>query len=34
MLNISRQNTFYQTSYDKHNDNVICYVFEEVVLCR
>ncbi len=26
--------TLYQKSYDKDNDNVICYADCEVVLCR
>ena len=26
--------TDYLILRDKHNDNVICYVFQEVILCR
>ncbi len=25
---------FYLKPSDKHNDNVICYVLQEVILCR
>lgn len=25
---------FYLKTSDKHNDNVICYVLQEVILCR
>ena len=34
MLHISIGKTVYQKATDKNNDNVICYAFSEVVLCR
>lgn len=34
MINTNFRKTVYQKSSDKHNENVICYVGAEVILCR
>ena len=34
MINKSFRKTVYHKMSDKHNENVICYVCAEVILCR
>ena len=34
MSKIIKQKAKEHNLTDKHNDNVICYVYEEVILCR
>lgn len=34
MINKNFRKVVYQKSSDKHNENVICYVGAEVILCR
>lgn len=34
MINTNLRRTVYQKLSDKHNENVICYVGAEVILCR
>lgn len=34
MKNLSKEKAKHKNSSDKHNDNVVCYVFWEVILCH